>query len=119
MDKKSNNIPLVVLLSIIVLSVFAAYDRFFLTRNYDIYTQVSCDPQIEACYKTTNCPQDLPDCSKPETSYYKILRIKAYDLSYCNHNVQNCPEPICKTGEDCAYIKCDPNIKSGAQICGD
>lgn len=118
MDKKSK-VSLVVLLVIILLSLFATYYIFFVTRNYDIYTQVSCDPEVESCYEMTSCPDDSVDCNDPETSYYKILKIKAFALSYCDHNVESCSEPICNAGENCEYIKCNPNIEVGAQVCGD
>lgn len=119
MDKIIKNIPLVVLLVAIAFSIFATYYRFFVTRDFDIYTQVSCNPQIESCYKITGCPQDMADCSNPETTFYKILRIKAFDSSYCNHNVESCAEPACNPGNDCDYIKCDSNITAGSQVCGD
>ena len=118
MDKKSK-ILLWVLILATVLSVSFTYYRFFVSKSYNIYTQVSCDPGKEVCYHATDCPQDLIDCTKPETTYYKILKIKAFNLSYCNHNIEDCPEPVCKDGEDCAYIKCDPSIEVGAQACGD
>ena len=119
MDKKSKSITLIILLTVIFLALSATYYRFFVARNYDIYTQVSCDPQSESCYKVTGCPQDMTGCDIPETTYYKILRIKALDVAYCNHNVESCSEPVCTVGNDCEYIQCDPSVQAGALICGD
>lgn len=119
MDKKYKFHWLMILLAVILLSLLATFYRFFVTRNYDIYTQVSCNPQSESCYKITGCPQDMANCSNPETTYYKILRIKSFDLSYCNHNIESCAEPVCIAGNDCEYIKCDPTVQSGALVCGD
>lgn len=116
---KQSKVLFIVSLITIASSLFAIYYRFFLTRNYDIYMQVNCDPQRGSCYKNVGCPQDLPDCSNPKTTYYKILRIKAFELSYCDHNADACPNPVCTSGADCAYISCDPNLKAGAQVCGD
>ena len=119
MDKKSK-ILLVVFMVIILASITITYYRFFVNKNYFIYTQVSCDPLKDSCYSTKDCPSGDNSCDQTKISYYKIMKVKAYELSSCNINKESCPEPSCKIGDqDCQLIKCDQNLTVGAESCGD
>ena len=119
MDRKSK-ILLVILAVLTLIPVSMSYYRFFISRDYDILTQVSCDIKTDSCYSTKECLDGTSNCDNPETKYYKILKIKASLLSFCNHNIESCNEPKCSVGElGCEYIKCNPKTQVGADSCGD
>jgi len=122
MDSKSK-IFFVVLGILVFGSVIVSYVRIYVQRDYLIQTQISCDPDEDNCFVSKcNSDEDFT-CSKDpaeQTSYYKIIEKKAYNIPLCDPNKTECPELSCAPQEeDCQITLCTPDNADGATCSND
>lgn len=111
MDKK-NKILLIVVILLVVYAVLSAYYRFFVVRDYQIITEISCDPETESCF--------VYEDEETELYYYKLINKNAANISDCNPHREECDELSCEDGEeDCKITYCDPEDLGEDEKCDD
>ncbi len=118
----ANKTLLVVFLVLIALSIIATYYRIVFRRDYAIATQVSCDPEKEACFVSACNPEAEACTGNPEedTWYYKIINKNARNISTCDSSNEVCGEVTCEPGEkNCEEILCDETIAGEGETCND
>ncbi|HMP85081.1 MAG TPA: hypothetical protein PKE08_00225 [Candidatus Paceibacterota bacterium] len=100
MDKKSKILLLILVLSLIY-AIGSSYYRFYISKDYQVTVEISCDPETEKCFV-------YEDEETGEVSYYKIINKNASNILICDQDSENCSEPICEFGEsNCEIIECD------------
>ena len=100
-------------------SVFFAFIRFVILKNYLVQAQTSCDPKTEECFVWQCDPESTVKgeaCTgdpESDVSYYKIIKKKANTVPACNPDKdENCPPLTCASGEkDCTEILCNEENK--------
>lgn len=95
---------------IVAASIFAAFVRFFILRDYSIESQIPCDPYTEACF-AYHCDPTAEECTGDEfadTSYYKLIERSASNIPSCDPADESCRALMCDEGEpECALVLCD------------
>jgi hypothetical protein len=95
---------------VIITVVIITFLKYFYLKDYYIQAQADCDPETEKCFSTT-CDSATDDtCSQnpdEQTSYYKIIKKKAYLIPLCDLNSKDCPKLACSQDEDCEETLCD------------
>ena len=102
-------------------SVAFTYYRIMVKRDYFITAQADCDPTSEKCFVYVCDPASEECTGNPEedTSYYKIMKRKAFNIPLCDPNDENCEALICPEGEkDCSYQLCEEGNADGIE-CND
>lgn len=96
---------------LVIIAVIAiTFVRYYIFKDYYIQAQADCDPETEKCFVTTCDPATDDTCSKnpdEQTTYYKIIKKKAYIIPLCDPNDESCPKLACNPGEDCQETLCD------------
>jgi hypothetical protein len=122
-NKKPNVIFLVIFGLLILGSVAFTYYRIMVKRDYLISAEAGCDPTSEKCFVYVCDPKvDGDTCTgnpEEDTSYYKIIKRKAFNIPSCDPNDENCEALICPEGEkDCTFDLCQDNNADGIK-CND
>ena len=110
-NKWPNRIFFIVFGFLVLGSIGFTYYRIMVKKDYLISAQAECDPYLEKCF-TYVCDPAAEECTgKPEedTSYYKIIKRKAFNIPLCDPEAdENCEALICPEGEkDCSYELCE------------
>jgi hypothetical protein len=108
---------------LIILSVGFTFLRVYVWKDYLITANTSCDPKIEAsCFVVESevVPTDENgiQATTTETTYYKIITIKAADVFACEQTAEklNCGEELtcADAQENCTYEYCtEENVPEG------
>ena len=120
--KKWPNILFFVIFGLLIFgSVAFTYYRIVIKRDYLISAEADCDPTIEKCFVYV-CDPSAEECvGNPEedTSYYKVMERKAFNVPLCDPNDENCEALICSEGEkDCSFELCQEGNADGIE-CND
>lgn len=107
MDKKSK-IFFIIFFFLVLLAVGASFYKYFILKDYYIKAEVECDPEQEKCFMIED---------ETTTSYYKIIKKKARDISLCEADSADCPALACQAGEDCQEIFCDQATETEETPC--
>ncbi len=126
-DKK-NRIFYIVMFSLIILSVAVTFLKIVILKNYQIVSQVSCDPKIEKCFMSICDPTTDEACSAASSTteritYYKNISKKAETIFLCEQTTEKigCNEELsCTTREkDCTYSYCNPSTLAEGEQCAE
>ena len=126
-DKK-NRIFYIVMFSLIILSVAVTFVKIVILKDYQIVSQVSCDPKIEKCFMSVCDPASDDTCSSASstaerTTYYKNISKKAETIYLCEQTTEKigCNEELaCIEGEkDCTYSYCNPSTLAEGEQCAE
>lgn len=107
--RKKANVIFVFLVIVFAVSVFYAFLKFFVLRDYMVYGEAECDPSAQSCFVYTCDPttEECADDPEEDTSYYQIVSKNAQNIFVCDPQAQECPELFCTSGEkDCEVIFC-------------
>lgn len=119
----AKKIFIVIVFFLIVYAVVGmGYYRFFVLRDYDITGHTDCNPETEECFISSCDPaldKECPEDPAEQTSYYKLIRIKANLLPFCTPGEDGCPALACRPGEDCQEILCNANNVPREEDCND
>lgn len=118
MKTNIQNVILIVLVSIFILgTLWYAFNRFYIERDYLISQEVSCDPGIENCF-VWQCDPTTETCSEKEEdniAYYKIIEKRAFNIPECTAEEQ-CEELHCEANEiDCVVTLCTNDGSGGGE----
>ncbi len=125
---KNNKIFYIVIFSLIVISVAVTFVKIVVLKDYQIVSQVSCDPKIEKCFAIKCDPATDDTCSSASssaerTTYYKNISKKAETIYLCEQTTEKigCNEELaCTTGEkDCTYTYCNPSALTDGEKCSE
>jgi len=126
-DKK-NKIFYIVMFSLIILSVAVTFVKIVILKNYQIVSQVSCDPKIEKCFMSVCDPATDGTCpsassTAERTTYYKNISKKAETIFLCEQTTEKigCGEELsCTIGEkDCIYTYCNSSHLTEGEQCAE
>lgn len=122
MDKKSKIFSLVFSL-VLVGTVGATYYKYFISRNFYLEGEASCDPENEKCFISECNPDEDSECPQDELeriSYYKLSTKNAYLVPSCDSNDENCHPMDCLAGQDCEETACDEELAKAQETeCSD
>jgi hypothetical protein len=95
-------------------SVWGAYLRFFVARDFVVEGHSECDPETESCFVSECDPKAAPEdegcVGDPDVdvSFYKIVNRNASTVPECVPGPEGCPELTCHEGDpDCGQTLCD------------
>lgn len=121
MDKKTK-IFFAAFFALIAIVITITFCKYFILKDYYIQAQADCDPTTEKCFISTCDPATDDTCSSDpaqQTTYYKLVTKKAYNIPLCDPNDENCKALECDPGENCKVEFCnESNIPDGEQ-CND
>lgn len=107
MSKRSKTFFLL-LVTILIVSVFASYYRYYVNRDYLIEIQIDCDPSLESCF-VWNCDSTIEgECTGDQSNdiwYYKYFYRNAKNVPICNPSEENCDVYTCQNNEENCYEK--------------
>ncbi len=86
-------------LLMISVAVFISVNKFYITKNYDFYVEVSCNPDEEECL-SRNC--ETEECPPNGLETYKEYTISAKDFERCEN--EDCTE-LCKETDICQEVQ--------------
>ena len=125
-SNKGNKIFYIILALLIFGSVGVTYYKIVILKNYQIVSQVSCDPATEKCFVYECTPEVDGVCSDiPEEniSYYKNISKKAQTIFLCEQTTEKigCNEELsCTEGEaDCSYTYCNQSELVEGEKCSE
>jgi len=100
-------------------SVAFAYYRIVERRDFMISAEAECDPYVEKCFVYV-CDPATEECTgdpEEDTSYYKIMKRRAFNVPLCDPNTdESCEALICPEGEkDCSYELCEEGNIDGIE----
>ncbi len=109
---KGNKILLAIIVLLIIYAIAAAYYRFFITRDYQVVAEISCEPETESCFSYED--------EETELYYYKLINKNAANVPVCNPGIDECEELFCEDEEEnCEVSYCDiENLEEG-EMCDD
>ncbi|OGI22497.1 MAG: hypothetical protein A2808_03285 [Candidatus Moranbacteria bacterium RIFCSPHIGHO2_01_FULL_55_24] len=111
--KKKANFIFLLLIIIFAVSVFYAFLKFFVFRDYMIYAQTECDPSLESCFIYT-CDPATEECTgdpEEDTWYYNLITKNAQNIAVCDPSAEECEELSCAPGEiGCEVAFCDEEL---------
>jgi hypothetical protein len=118
-NKNWKNIIFFAIFGLLILgSVAFTYYKIMIKRDYLISAEANCDPTVEKCFIYV-CDPSVEECTgKPEedTSYYKIIKRKAFNIPLCDPNDENCEALVCPEREkDCSMELCEEGNKEGVE----
>jgi len=100
---KKETILYILLVVAISSSVAVEYYRIYISNNFQIVSEISCDPEINNCYSYESDPDGVVE-------YYALVSKKASSVLACEQTRLkiDCTEELsCLEGEkDCSYIYC-------------
>ena len=123
-EKQEKKWPNVLFFAVFGLLIFGSvaftYYRIVMARDYFITAEADCDPTIEKCFVYVCDPTAGEECTgnpEEDTSYYKIMKRKAFNVPLCDPNVdKDCEALICPEGEkDCNYELCEEGNVDGIE----
>ena len=125
MKTNIQNAILIVLVSIFILgTLWYAFNRFYIEKDYLVTQQISCDPETENCF-VWQCDPTTETCSENEDdniAYYKIIEKRAFNIPECTDE-EDCEELHCEANEvDCAVTLCMNDASEGETseaVCSD
>lgn len=118
-----NSLVLIIVIGALVWSIWYAYNRFYIEKDYLILQSVSCDPETENCF-VWECDPATEECSANEEEnidYYKYIEKPASQIAECE-NPDECEEISCEPSEeDCVITTCMPEaaLEEGVQCSND
>ena len=122
MDKKSKFF-LALFFVLIAIMVGVTYYKIMVLRDYQIATEVECDPATEKCFIYVCDPAEDDTCSEDpaeQISYYKIVHKNASNIAQCEPAKEECEEPKCEPGEvECEEILCNEAELKEGEACSD
>lgn len=112
---------------VIITVVIITFLKYFVVKDYIIQAEADCDPAAEECFIYECEPGVDEDCvddpEDPEAmlSYYKIVDKKAYLISLCDPNDENCDALNCAglDEENCKETFCSDETKEEGIECND
>ncbi len=119
--KSTVNASAKILPVVFVLALLAAvawnYSTFFIDRDYLVYSEISCDPEMESCFSWV-CGEEDNEC---DDSPYKKIELAAASLPLCDmYTNEECPEPTCNTNDEtCTITYCSDETLEEGEICTD
>ncbi len=117
-NSRSNTIFWIVFFLLLLGSVAFTYYRIVVKRDYLISAEADCDPYTEECF-VYNCDPQTEECTgnlEEDTSYYKIIKKKAYNIPDCDPNTdENCVIACNEGEEDCSYELCEEGNADGIE----
>lgn len=117
-----NKLLLSIAIAIIVGAVLATYLRYIYFQDYVIELSVPCDPASESCFVYI-CDPEEEECTgnaEEDTSYYKLVARKAYNIPYCDQESnEDCGEIYTCSGNeaDCEIILCNEETVEDGEVC--
>jgi hypothetical protein len=113
MDFKTKALSVFFIL-LLAVSVWGAYLRFFVARDFVVEGHSECDPEAESCFVSECDPEAAPEdggcVGDPDVdvSFYKIVNRNASTVPECVPGPEGCPELTCHEGDsDCGQTLCD------------
>lgn len=121
-EEKENKIFFIIFFVLIFISIGYTFYKIVILKDYQIVSQVSCDPSIEKCFISRCDPLADNTCSASSTmSYYKKISKKAANIYACEKTPEKvgCNDELnCTLNEkDCIYILCDIANLTGGEQC--
>lgn len=112
-DKKTiiaNRIFYSVILLLIVGSVFLAYYKYGIKKDFLLYVKGNCDPKVESCFNEV-CVEDDRRClhfaADGVNRFYKIIFVKNNSVPLCNIDDEKCIDEFCvNNNKDCLIYNC-------------
>ena len=114
MDKASK-IFLSIFFALVGMVIVISFVKFFILEDYLVRVQADCDPQTQSCFVTKCDPSTDTTCSKDpaqQTSYYKIIEIKAASLAKGESEITSCADH-----ENCQELFCSDQTKKADDVC--
>jgi len=106
----------------ILFFVSVTFYKIVIVKNYQMISQVSCNPQTESCF-LYKCNPDVDGECPQENIYYKYISKNASTIDTCEKTEQKdgCKEELsCVTGESsCYYEYCDQSMLEEGEKCSD
>ncbi len=100
--------------SVIVISiVLFRYYEYVTRKDFLVYTYVSCNPEVEACFVPTCSPEEDPLC---DLSPYKKITIPAYNAAACLYE-HTCINFSCTKEDECVQTYCSTEEENDDEIC--
>ena len=114
----------IIVIFLVLVLVGFAYWSIVINRDYQIISQVSCDPNIESCFVTVCDPAEddtCPTVESEQTTYYKIINKNAHAIYVCEQTEEKlgCGEELsCLENESkCFYTFCDSENLADGEAC--
>lgn len=107
---------------LLIISIGATYYRIFVVRNYQIVSELDCDPETEKCFVYTCDPATEEDCDATDPNYYyKKISKNASQIAVCDpHTRDDCPELNCAPNEPkCSIEYCDVETATADEPCAE
>lgn len=82
-------------LLMIAVAIFVSINKFYITKNYDFFVEVSCEEGEEGCL-SRNC--EIEECPPNGLEHYKEYSLPAKDFELCEN--EDCTE-LCKQTDIC------------------
>ncbi len=110
MDKKST-ILLYVMGILILVSVGVTFYRYMILKDYQVITEIECNPEIENCFVRTEEDGTI--------SYYKIISRNAANIPLCDPaQDESCRALVCEAEElKCEITFCSPKDTPEGETC--
>jgi len=110
MDKKSKILIIIVSLAIVA-SVGVSFYKYVITKNYQIFVEIPCDPAVDNCFVRTEEDDTI--------SNYKILSRQASNIPLCvPENNPNCRAMLCEQDEpNCEFTTCSAEDLPEGESC--
>jgi len=107
---KFSTILIIVMAILIAWAVLMTYERIYVSQDYPITANISCDPAVESCF-VEECDLEFdPECTEP--TYYKVITKQASTMLDCQpaEGDKYCFNTTCVEGEEgCEITYCDPS----------
>ncbi len=100
---KLSKIWFVGLFLLFVICLVVGFSNIYLSKNYQIIVEVSCDPNIEKCF-VRDCSIE-GNCPPNNLSVYKQYTGNAQKLDGCSLN--GACEQVCRSRNICESVICD------------
>ena len=124
--KDNKNIWFFTIFGLLILgSVGASFYRYYITKNYQIIAQVSCNINVEKCFQTA-CDSNTGTVCATTTdgnsvTYYKKISKRASNILVCENTIDktDCKDELsCINGEkQCSYIYCSKDTLGDGEEC--
>ena len=123
-SSKANKIFYIIVFLAIAISIGLTFYKLIILKDYQIESEVSCDPTTEKCFVVTCDPATDDTCTASSTpTYYKNISKKASTIYTCEATADKvgCTEELsCTEGElNCSYTYCDPTQLLDGEVCSE
>lgn len=118
-DRKTKVLFVLMLMLICISVIFSTY-KYLIKRDYSLYAQVSCEPELENCFVQECDIESDEDCPEEGKYYYKIINKSAQNSPRClyQNGTNKCEELTCEDGEECEIVTCSDEYISIYEIEG-